>query len=164
MGIAWGDGGAVFGGALDDEAAEAEVEAGFFSAALAVAVEAVGFEERSDIGFEDGGGVEGGGEWEERERGEEGEQGEAHFLSYTDGGVILQHAGEDGRLLEEWGGGWVGLWRQRCAYWWWRMKDRPGSSLWRGCGRMDLRRRVRRTGWRVWSGRGRGSLICWCWM
>ena len=93
MGIAWGDGGAVFGGALDDEAAEAEVEAGFFSAAFAVAVEAVGFEERSDVGFEDRGGVEGGGEREERERGEEGEQGEAHFLSYTDGGVILQGGG-----------------------------------------------------------------------
>jgi len=89
VGVAWGDGGAVFGGALGDEAAEAEVEAGFFSAAFAVTVEAVGFEERADIGFEDGGGWEGG--WEER--GEEGEQGESHFPNYTDGGVILQGGG-----------------------------------------------------------------------
>ena len=92
--VAWGDGGAVFWGALDDEAAEAEVEAGFFSAALAVTVEAVGFEERADFGFEDGGGWEDC--WEERERGEEGEQGESHFPNYTDGGVILQGGGKMG--------------------------------------------------------------------
>ncbi len=51
----------------------------------------MGFEERADLGFEDGGGVESG-----EERGEEGEQGESHFPNYTDGGVILQGGGKMG--------------------------------------------------------------------